>query len=632
MTTFSSPASSCHRTAGEEPVEITGETNRSSSAHNYEPLQGAGVTSITGITGITAACRVPIRPLPLPLSQPVPAENLTTNNGKNKPEVKAPRNSGGIPPAVLSSKLAISKPIENISSGSKPRRFSPQLVESTRRRRKSGDSGPTILPHDKTDVSPGTQGTPFESLKTSAGGVLPPASGYSSTVSTAEALSAAESRFSFSSLKKKELRQPSFQVPELPSIQSTGDSEGSNESRSPSRSATPIAASANNVTLQQTTEHQKTICDKPEGYLLALAAQAAEQKLREQAMAAYPNEKIHEPIDHFAAAREEGDGEDKAHIRGHKTFSVLGDQQTTLPISKMTPLRASQEQFSKPVEAVQDLKRVAGGPGFDTQVSKIDNQSSEMKIAVSPPLAGQDLQYPFCQSPLQTRFDVGQLYQERKPTDLDLGSGLWTPDGGASRKGSIHGLWMGTCAKSIEDSRTTHCVTQTGLLTPGPERDDPFQFSQFHRTEFPLSPSGSNDDCKLCCVNSVLSNEEKISEEFHDGFITQVYNYLSLGYPSMARKFDAELSEITKVPVEELRLDDGNVSANGYVGVPKRLGIGKEQTCPRWGALRTYVKEWARQQSPSQIPSRCHHHIGMKEGVYNAGDWGHLAKKGSWAI
>lgn len=449
-------------------------------------------------------------------------------------------------------------------------------------------------------------------------------------VGTAEALSAAESRFSSFSLRKKEPRQHSFQVPELPSIESSGDSEESNESNYPSKSATPFAVSANNVSLQQATTNQKTVRKESKVYLLALATQAAENKLREQAMAAYPNEKPHEPIDHFAVAREDGDGEDKGRAREHnEAFSVLEDQQQTLATSEIIPPRSFQEQSRNLGEAAKDLDRVPGAHMTDTEADMKDFQSLEMRKAVSPPLAGQGLQYPFCQSPLQTRFDTGQIYQEREPpTDFDLAmerSGLWTPEGGPSRKGSTPGLWMGTCAKSVEDFRTTHgAAAQTGLLTPAAERDEPMRFSRCHHSEFPVSPPDSDDDCNSCRVNSVLPDEEKISEEFHDGFITQVYNYLSLGYPSMARKFDAELSKITKVPMEELRLDDGNTNANGYVGLPERIGVGKEQTCPRWGALREYVKEWARQQS---------HIVGMR-GVNGkgGGDWGHLAKKGSWAI
>lgn len=634
MTT--SLSSSYHRFADDEPVEISGRSgnHQSSSTHKIQPLQAGGITGITG--GLTAACRLPIEPLPL--SQPASGENLTSNGQKNT-AVKASSIPGETPPGLASSKLAISKPVENISSGSKLRRFTPQLVESTRRRRKSGDSGPTILPHDKTDASPGTHGTSYQSLKSSASGEPSLQLGNPTVVSIANNSSVAESRFSYSSLRKKAPRQHSFQVPELPSIQSTGNSEESDESNNPSISPTPLAASADNVLLQQTIEQRRIFCEGSEGYLLALAARAAEKKLREQAMAAYPNEKIHEPIYHFAVAREDGDGEEKAHVQGHdKAFIGREDRQQTLTASETILPRMSQVQLHNHVEAAKDHDPLPGSPKIDAEVQANNVQNSEMRKAARAPLAGQDLQYPFCQSPIQTRFDTGQIYREREPPDLDLStdcSGLWTPEGGLSRKGSTHGLWMGTCAKSAEDSQssTTGRIVQTGLLTPAAEQDNEaiITLSQRHHHRNhspPLSPPDSDDDCKPkpCSATPLPSDDENLfSEEFPDSFITQVYNYISLGYPSMARKFDTELSKITKVPLEELRIDDANSNANGYVGAPERVAEGKQEKCPRWAALKKYVREWARQQS-RMIG------VGM-DGVHTGGrDWGHLEKKGSWAI
>ena len=81
-------------------------------------------------------------------------------------------------------------------------------------------------------------------------------------------------------------------------------------------------------------------------------------------------------------------------------------------------------------------------------------------------------------------------------------------------------------------------------------------------------------------------------------FVTQVYTYLSLGYPSLARKFDEELSKITRVSVEDLRKDDGRVNTKGYVGAPEGTGtdvrgvLEGSTKCERWGGLRGSVREW----------------------------------------
>lgn len=79
--------------------------------------------------------------------------------------------------------------------------------------------------------------------------------------------------------------------------------------------------------------------------------------------------------------------------------------------------------------------------------------------------------------------------------------------------------------------------------------------------------------------------------------MTQVYNYLSLGYPTIGRMFDEELSKISHIPVAELRQDDHLPSARGYIrfGEDRTDPDIKEETCMRWRALRIYVKEWARQ-------------------------------------
>ena len=102
---------------------------------------------------------------------------------------------------------------------------------------------------------------------------------------------------------------------------------------------------------------------------------------------------------------------------------------------------------------------------------------------------------------------------------------------------------------------------------------------------------------------SPTSISRVLQSEFPDGFITQVFNYLSLGFPALARKFDEELSRISGIPIEQLREDDKLAMQRGYL----RLGEGeraseveegrvvKEEDCKRWCALRVYVREWGRQ-------------------------------------
>lgn len=599
-------------------------------------------TDTTGITDITADCRI-LPPFP---SFPVPGES-TTIHGQSA--VKAPRISRETPAGSSSLKLTLSKPVETNSTGSKPRRFSPQLVESTRRSRKSEASGPTVLLHDKTDASFEAQEPPSTLLILSAGSAAPLPRENSSVVRAAEIPTVSESRFSSLTRRKKEPRRHSFRIPDLPSIQSIGESEESDESNNPLESTSPSADSADNASHEQVIQRRKGGSEEPEEYLFHLIAQAADEKLREQAMSAYPNEKTHEPIDHFAVARDDNDEAQNIQLRSgptkepeselyasrrdstagwaveeirqhHKTFRQLENVKQPTVENELVASRATQEPMQDGPRT-KNISHVLQASDIDSDASVKDVQMKEMRNAASPPLAGQRLQFPLCQSPRQTRLDTGQCHQEKTQPGGDLAkhrSGLWTPGGGSSRKGSDHGLWIGTSAKSAEDQLITQAVAQTGLLTPVTGLDSHRKLSSYHLNQLPPSPPASHEDLKACCENSVLSSEETNSGEFHDGFITQVYNYLSLGYPSLARKFDVELSKISKVPIEELRQNDSALNANGYLGAPEGTGAGNEGTCARWIALRGYVTEWAKQQS----------HMGTAKD----GDWGNRARKGSWAL
>lgn len=125
-------------------------------------------------------------------------------------------------------------------------------------------------------------------------------------------------------------------------------------------------------------------------------------------------------------------------------------------------------------------------------------------------------------------------------------------------------------------------------------------------------------------IDEKLALEQTIVEDFGDDFVTQVYNYLSLGYPSMAWPFDEELSKISKISISELRQDDHLARSRGYIRLGKDGNLTNseitEETCMRWRALRTYIQEWARQ------------HPGMAEDEVLAGGRGTAVRKGSWAL
>ncbi|KAI4201178.1 MAG: hypothetical protein LQ346_002232 [Caloplaca aetnensis] len=573
------------------------------------------------------------------------------------------------------------------SSPAKSRKFAPQLVETTSRQRKRGDTLPAVLDADKTEHSADDPVYLPRHLRISRPTAVPVPPVNSPLPSTDQVPQLHESKFSYASLSRrvgadKPDRRHSFRVPELPSIPSqTEESEDSDDSTCPSLSTTPSAGSDGVEWIKNRKDHDGTRT----GYLLSLAAQAAEKQLREQAMAAYPNEHSHEPVDHFAIDREddsdkEGEGVgllsrsatyptptpgesgqvapssrreshagwDVAEMRKHKDNlerqrREYNGKDQPASVERKSSVRESAKEhhhhrhqhqhehehehhhhkhYPARPENQNAPRHVIGG-------QQKDDQMKPMAKAASPPMAGQNLQFPKCQSPRQTRLDVGQY--PGSPCHLGDAksrehSGLWTPQGGPSRQNSKSGLWMGVCALSAQKAHGP-VMLQTGLLTPAVEQDDPFALINLPSTQQlpPSPPTSIGSNSQPSCLDTVLCLEKSIENEFHDGFVTQVYNYLSLGYPALARKYDDELSKITRVPIEELRQDDANVNAKGYVGAPEGTGCDlrgvQEGQCERWTALRLYIREWARQQP----------NMGNRDGAANE-DWGARARKGSWAI
>lgn len=260
-----------------------------------------------------------------------------------------------------------------------------------------------------------------------------------------------------------------------------------------------------------------------------------------------------------------------------------------------------------------------------------------MRAAAAPPMLGDDLVFRRCPSPKWTKFETDQRHEVPIPRDSKGG-----------------GLWGGYCVGDKEDDDLCHSPKavrpqRVALLEmPALEYSDPFaSFSSDSgfggsetRNSSVESKSGlhmlSDIDAKVQEEVKAKRRGEAIEREFDDGFVTQVYNYLSLGWPQLARWYDEELSHISGVSVEELQRDDQDGTKAGNIGV-KRGGTGhsgwgvervgdnsgeakgeSHEDKPRWRALKKYVRVWARQHSNF-------------EGDHG-GDWGVRERRGSWAI
>jgi hypothetical protein len=284
------------------------------------------------------------------------------------------------------------------------------------------------------------------------------------------------------------------------------------------------------------------------------------------------------------------------------------------------------------------------GIGKKEQTKPHDEELKKMRSAASPPMLGDELWFPQSLSPKMTRCDVDQKPRPRTNDDHDYEEVegdpmLWQTTSNASAHSGA-GLWGGCCQKPEHISRPPTPL-RSGLQTPAVESGNFFEASRprtpgtqtpsrRHRQNFsssllfPLTPPREllGEDPFTASIDRKLNLEREFDAQFPARVITQIYNYISLGYPVLAHDFDEELSKISRIPVEELRRDDELADAKGHVSVPEGLygeeDVVGEGKCRRWEALRLYCKEFWR-QSPQMVEK-------------GPADWGsnNRLRRGSW--
>ncbi|KAJ5923068.1 hypothetical protein N7516_010771 [Penicillium verrucosum] len=481
------------------------------------------------------------------------------------------------------------------SASTAPRRFKPDLIETATRSVRKGES--VQLPQRHNAVGPSAPNTI----------VCPGTTSWLDPNPHVHTYLPSESQFSYSNiLHRQQARRHSFRVPDLPSIPSDS-SEESDTSRSHSVCTSPPRPS-NNATRALHTNLPREIGNKEiSEFLLSIAARSARIQLKEQALAAFPNEQVYEPVDHFAI--DEGDGDSDDYHVSMKYHHIKSRRQSSADLSwELEYMRHHKEEAEMRIRAM--------GPSGQPKRSSEQNKNNK-----SPPMLGNDILIPRSASPEGTicehsRTDVAS----RGVHDLCTGCGdMWyaAPPRDSGKGGG--GLWMGTCYKDEGQEREVHGLLP-GIVTPMPRVDDAGismglspSPSHTHLDRLAASP-GNHSSLKPASPNL----QKAIDTEFHDGFVTQIYNYLSLGYPCLARYYDYELSRISGTSVEDLRRDDLQTDARGYVVAPGTDNLA--DACARWKALRLYIQEWARQEP------------GMAEEETNLDGWGLPERRGSWAI
>ncbi|CAD0049023.1 unnamed protein product [Aureobasidium pullulans] len=658
-----------------EPVE----TSVKSSKDREQTLQTTRRFAPEPVETSTKSSRNPHLPAEKPKSRflPQPIE-MTSNSNRaksrsplsNSPQTKSPQTKS--PPNEKSTPS--STPQE--APAEKPkRRFAPQLIDTATRSRKNSDEKPSWSADHRTDMTPG------ESSRVAYNNI-----GQQITIADRERPVSPTERphFIMPFARRKDrsdsARSHSFRMPELETIESSESEPSAPPSLSTSPSSNDFSLGAamepHNSAYKHATRVRESVDETFTRYLLELEGRKAQAKLQEQALAAFPNSDYHEPVSHYLNAESESEDEeiedrpatwdghdDDDYMMSVRTPHGRGSTHGTYEVREMHQHFEEMERERKAAGTTRRQSSVKPSPwwnpaGHDFAGSNYpDTEARAMRDRARPPMLGGDLKFPRSASPEPARFDVTQgsnqlrsqmcYLTEQSQTEVSP-EGLW---GGkklsgdpsehqkstqrpeerdlSERRRTLGGFCVDD-RKSGENGLAPPTATmQTGLMTPAVEPPNPFEtgFSLPPPTTLPQTPpenEGFNQ------IDIILSEDNELDElmeqEFPDSFVTQVYNYLSLGYPTIARAYDEELCKISHIPISELRHDDeiANKLPRGYI----RLGEDFEGrgTRRRWlckmDGTEKYIREWARQEK-NMVKT------GSTGGL--AGNWGTGARRGSWA-
>lgn len=568
------------------------------------------------------------------------------------------------------------------SDSKTPRKFTPILIDTARRTRRAGESTPSSIDVDKTEQGYTHAAREHRQYIT----------GVATPVELDEAVDAAAvsdqpavreiSPLDGSSQRKPSVhRQHSFRCPDLDTIESSeSDVESDTSSAVDPVQASPITASDSSFNeYKHATRARESVDEKFSSYFLDLEAKRAEKRLREQALAAFPNPDFRERIDHYVDSDKDSDSDVSMEDEKFGRIGPLDRPDAAFPhprtarresTTKMPWEQLEMQQHAEKLEQERKANRITAkkpsdGPWWKPEpgLAPADHELRSMRNRARPPMLGSDLSFPRCRSPEQTRFDVTQgaaalrnqmcaerlVSQSKKSAD---GPALWCDASAmkdvvmtgtsSSSSGGPGGLWGGFCSESAKQAAggLNAPMMPTGLVTPRSDSTDPFQraFALPHTVEPETvavqTPPTPEDEPQLSdnalpkheLVVTQDELEQTLETEYPDSFVTQVYNYLSLGYPSLARPFDEELSKITHLSIVELRADDAKARASprGYIRLGADFegggGIEREESCKRWVALRRYVHEWARQEKNMRKDSGPGARSAM---AARRGSWGH---------
>ncbi|KAL5606985.1 hypothetical protein BROUX41_003352 [Berkeleyomyces rouxiae] len=311
----------------------------------------------------------------------------------------------------------------------------------------------------------------------------------------------------------------------------------------------------------------------------------------------------------------------------HRSYAPMDGYSRGINDSKLaqTPVLASITIDRKEADNNESPGRPFGGFAR-LVVPKEGDDWRRPRLGFSPPMLGKEITFRMCPSP------KGTITQESSETCHQVAPIVIEGPCGYDKFSTPPGLWRGSCLRSESSEKTTYVpagapthemylATPTEPLSPS---YDPFSAafgacnSPRAKKEYMFAQNRVRREAADIRAKEKARIELRVRDEFDDLFVTQVFNYLSLGYPPTAQAFDQELSKISKVPVEELSRDDEHRMKTLKTFDSEAHTIPEDQRCVRWKALKLYIFEWGRQ------------HPDLDNCRPMA--WGMRERRGSWAV
>lgn len=563
------------------------------------------------------------------------------------------------------------------------RRFAPQLLESTRRSRRAGDVGPATRPGDKTDILPYSKH--LYSLSTKKKQPRRPGHARRESCDDEIAEHVFDLNKLEVQMRMEEVAMLAFpnSTIRLGGAEHFFLREGSDDDDSP-RGRGPTRVGKTDERRDSSEDNVNWMVKEMQKHAGQLAAGRHERNQTRDSLAdsldsvsglsegppdntfAFTNSARHtmrDSLGHLSPIGEDAKGTGRsagyfpsydAKVGAQPSGDLSGDNNADTEMPDAAPRHLAPSSQFPSHGGFQSRGGFGRFGGFQNTFGAKDKAAEKaffrLKTQKSPPMAGSDLTFRMCPSPKQTKLESDQKWDVAAGAHVEVNRDATEQNG----------LWRGYCFTNNQEREVMVASPRAPMImtpmTPGTpyEHSDPYKATGGTLAPFPISaeptPVSSHQtslqvntsehrsrasqpkglhmlmglEQRLQQEKAAAELDERIAAEFTDQFVTQVYNYLSLGYPATARAYDEELSKISRIPTEELEMEDEAVmdgigsSAKGHIKISMDLDTTDDRRCPRWKALKEYIFEWARQ------------HPDLDSITPLA--WGVAERRGSWGI